>query len=69
MITEKKNTTIRELSKSQNIRLLDVLFIAPFLLYIGYKSKGLVGWERLTLYLIAGSTFYYNGKNYLKNRI
>ena len=48
--TETKTTTIKELSKSQNIRLLDVFFIGPFMMYVGYKAKGITDLERYMLY-------------------
>ena len=57
-----------EVSKSQTIRLLDVFFIAPFLLYITYKAKGISEAERLVLLGIALATFYYNAYNFLKNK-
>ena len=66
--TEKDPTTIEEISKSQMIRLIDILIIAPFIFYIGYKAKGLKEWERVGMYILAGATFYYNGNNYIKNR-
>ena len=58
----------RELSKSQNIRLLDVFFIAPFLFYVGAKAKGITQMERYIVYTIAVTTLIYNGRNYLINR-
>tara|TARA_R100001443_G_scaffold96222_1_gene103017 strand:- start:82 stop:294 length:213 start_codon:yes stop_codon:yes gene_type:complete len=67
LIDEIKPTTPMELSKSQNIRLIDVFVIAPFLFYVGYKAKGLKDWERLGIYVIAGATLIYNGRNYLAN--
>ena len=66
--TEKEPTTAGEISKSQTIRLVDVFLIAPFMLYIGYKAKGLKEWERVGMYILAGATFYYNGNNYIKNK-
>ena len=66
--TETTYTTDTELSKSQTIRVLDVFFIAPFLLYISYKAKGISEAERLILLGIGLATFYYNSYNYLKNR-
>ena len=67
LIDEIKPTSPIELSKSQNIRLIDVFVIAPFLFYIGYNTKGLKQWEQLGLYVIAGATLIYNGRNYLAN--
>lgn len=67
-ITETNTTTIEELSKSQNIRLIDVFFIAPFLFYVGSKAKGISGLERNTIYAIALATLVYNYKNYMANK-
>ena len=68
MISEVRKTTVSEMSKSQNIRLLDVFFIGPFMIYIGYKAKGLTDLERYVLYGLGVATILYNGKNYLKNK-
>ena len=65
---EIRPTTIKELSKSQNIRLIDVFVIAPFLFYIGAKAKGLQQWELTAIYVLALATLVYNGRNYLKNK-
>jgi hypothetical protein len=67
MPTEKANSTIVEIQKSQRIRLLDVFVIAPILVYAG-THKSLPKWLRLSLYGIGVATAYYNGKNYLKNK-
>jgi len=68
IIAEKKVETIEEYQKSQNIRLIDVFFIAPVCVYAGLKAKELPNWVRASLVLIGLSTFYYNGKNYLINK-
>ena len=68
MIDEVRETTVKEMSKSQNIRLLDVFFIAPFLFYVGAKAKGITQMERYIVYAIAVTTLIYNGRNYLINR-
>ena len=62
-------STFEEISKSQQIRLIDVFFIAPFLFYIAYKSTGITEVEKLLIYIIAIATLYYNGKNYLQNKV
>ena len=67
-ITETNLTTVEEQSKSQNIRLLDVFFIGPFMMYIGYKAKGISNLERYTLFALGVATIYYNGKNYIESR-
>lgn len=68
IIAEKKIETIEEYQKSQNIRLVDVFFIAPVCVYAGIKAKELPTWIRLSLVGIGLATFYYNGKNYLINK-
>lgn len=65
---EKQPATINELSKSQMIRLYDVFFIGPFMIYIGYKAKGLNNLEKYMLYGLGAATIYYNGKNYWENK-
>ena len=65
---EKGHTTVEELSKSQTIRLLDVFFIGPFMIYVSSKAKGLTNLERFTLYGLGVATIYYNGKNYLESK-
>lgn len=68
LIAEKKQETIEEYQKSQNIRLVDVFFIAPVCVYAGVKAKELPMWIRVSLVGIGLATFYYNGKNYLINK-
>jgi hypothetical protein len=68
LIAEKRVETIEEYQKSQNIRLIDVFFIAPVCVYAGIKAKELPNWIRISLVGIGLATFYYNGKNYLVNK-
>tara|TARA_Y100000004_G_scaffold139093_1_gene157845 strand:- start:180 stop:407 length:228 start_codon:yes stop_codon:yes gene_type:complete len=65
---ERENTTFEELSKSQYIRLLDVFFIGPFMIYVSQKAKGINNLEKFTLLGLGIATIYYNGRNYLDNR-
>jgi len=50
----------------QDIRLIDVFVIGPFLIYVGMK-KELSLPIRLTLIGFGAATIIYNGNNYLKN--
>lgn len=68
IIAEKRTQTIEEYQKSQNIRIIDVVFIAPVCVYAGIKAKELPNWIRVSLVAIGVATFYYNGKNYLINK-
>ena len=68
MVTEEDKTNITEISKSQNIRLLDVFFIGPYMIYISKKAKGISKLESFTLFALGVATIFYNGKNYLKNK-
>ena len=68
-IKEYNKATITEVSKSQTIRLIDVFVIAPILIYAGVQyRKELPKWLSISLIVIGGATFYYNGKNYLETR-
>jgi len=50
----------------QDIRLIDVFIIGPFLIYVGMK-KELSLPVRLALIGFGAATIIYNGNNYLKN--
>lgn len=67
-IDERNIATIEEVSKSQNVRLLDVFFIGPFIIYASNKAKGLSQLERNVLFIVGLGTIIYNGKNYLENK-
>jgi hypothetical protein len=67
-INEIREETIQEFQKSQAIRIIDVFVIAPICVYAGFKGKTLPKLIQLSLIIIGVSTFYYNGKNYLKNK-
>lgn len=57
-----------EYQKSQIIRLYDVLFIGPFLLYAAYKYRNqLSDFDKITLSILGIATIGYNLNNYLKN--
>ena len=51
----------------QDIRLIDVFIIAPFLLYVSSK-KELSPMVRLTLFTFGSLTILYNANNYLINK-
>jgi hypothetical protein len=51
--------------KSGLIRLIDVIFIGPYLINLSLK-KNLEENTRIILFLIGGATILYNGINYLK---
>lgn len=67
IIDEETQETITEVSKSQNIRLLDVFFIGPAMIYAG-TFKSLPLWLRITLIGTGAATVIYNGKNFIANR-
>lgn len=48
----------------QQVRLLDVFVVAPFLFYVGTRRE-LPQTLRLGLTVLAAATLFYNGKNYL----
>jgi hypothetical protein len=56
-----------EVSKSQGIRLVDVLFIGPLMIYAGSQRK-LSPTLSNALIVIGIATIAYNGRNYLINR-
>jgi hypothetical protein len=58
--------SIDKIISKQNVRLLDVFLIAPFIIYAGSKqtNKSL----KYGLYTIGVLTLIYNGINYLENK-
>ena len=68
-IREKNKAAFDEISKSKSVRLIDVFFIAPFLIYIATKANGISDFERTILYIIGIATLVYNGRNYIENRV
>jgi hypothetical protein len=67
-INEIRTETVEEFQKSQAIRIIDVFVIAPICVYAGLKGKTLPKLIQYSLIIIGVSTFFYNGKNYLKNK-
>ena len=67
-IAEIRTETVQEYQKSQNIRLLDVLFIGPLMIYGAYKAKEMHPALRIILAIFGICTIYYNLKNYNINR-
>ncbi len=58
---------MNEFQKAQNVRLLDVFFIGPYLLWIAYRGR-VTGWDKLILAVLGSATIGYNLRNYLINR-
>ncbi len=52
--------------KSQNIRLLDILLIAPLMIYVGEKSENVNALAKNALIFFGFSTLFYNAYNYMK---
>lgn len=65
LITNKKRT-INVHQKSQTIRLIDVFFIGPAMIYAG-TFKTLPTWLRVTMVVTGACTIIYNANNYIKN--
>ena len=57
-----------EIGKTQNIRLVDVFILAPFMIYFGLKAKGISKTEKSIMVLAGIGTALYNGNNYLKQK-
>lgn len=55
------------IEKSQFLRAWDVLFLGPFLMYLGVQNKKLPAWGRAGLVISGILTITYNGRNYLIN--
>lgn len=58
---------IEEISKSQLIRLIDVFFIGPYLIYLAQKRE-INPHHSLALSIIGLATIAYNANNFLENK-
>lgn len=58
---------LKEIKKSQGVRLWDVFFLGPAMTYIGFTGK-LPAWQKVLLVGGGIGTILYNGRNYLKNK-
>ena len=67
-IAEIREETVQEYQKGQVVRLFDIFVIGPITIYAGTKGA-FHPWIKILLILIGLGTIWYNGKNYLINRI
>jgi hypothetical protein len=67
-VRETDTKTVTEVSKSQTVRLWDVFFVGPVLMWVAYKyRKQMTPLEQVIVGGIGAATIYYNGRNYLSN--
>ena len=59
---------LEEFKKTQNIRLVDVFALGPFMIWFGFKAKNINDSARLIMILSGVATIVYNGINYIKNK-
>jgi hypothetical protein len=52
--------------KSQEVRLLDVFLLGPFMVWFGARAQDVPPWARQAMILSGVATIAYNGTNYLK---
>lgn len=62
-----KTDTLQAVSKAQTIRLIDILFLGPYMLYMA-KNKKLSNAQRSIFGFFGATTIYYNAKNYFENK-
>lgn len=54
--------------KSQQVRLVDVFVLGPFMMWAGLQSRALPDWARAGLLIGGAATVLYNARNYLEVR-
>lgn len=64
METNSLLTSFDELAATQKVRLFDVYFLGPFLLYASTRKGPLGNWSRRTLFVAGCMTVVYNWKRY-----
>lgn len=60
------NIEVKEFNKSQNIRLIDMFLLGPFMIWAGTNMESKVAGKIMVASGIA--TILYNGKNYYLNK-
>jgi len=53
------------MGKTQQIRLLDVFAVGPFMVWFGSAAKG-PEWAKVAMIVLGALTITYNGANYLR---
>lgn len=54
--------------KTQEIRLVDIFLLAPFLVWFGITATGVPQWAKFVMVISGILTAAYNGRNYLRKR-
>ena len=54
--------------KTQEIRLLDIFGLAPFMVWFGATATGVPQWAKFVMVISGILTALYNGRNYLRKR-
>jgi len=55
-------------TKGQDLRIIDVVALGPFMVWYGATSREMPEWARLLLVVSGVATIAYNGANYLARR-
>ena len=64
---QREQLTVTDVSKGQKVRVIDVLFIAPFMIYVATQGK-LTMTERYIMFGLGAATLIYNAKNYIETQ-
>ena len=54
--------------KTQEIRLLDIFGLSPFMIWFGATAVGVPQWAKIVMIISGILTAWYNGRNYLRKR-
>jgi len=63
-----KQETLQAVSKAQWVRLVDIYFLGPFMIFLALNEKKMCPYRRSILGLFGATTIWYNFKNYRDNR-
>jgi len=51
--------------KAQYLRVIDVLFLGPFMVWFGIVADGIALWAQIVMVFFGITTIFYNAKNWL----
>ena len=58
-----------EIGKTQQVRLLDVFFIGPLMIWVAGKASGVPQWATITLAVLGVLTIGYNAHHFIREEL
>ena len=63
-----KSETVKAVSKAQAIRLIDIVFLGPYMIYLASLDRKMCKFSKGVLFFFGTTTILYNLQNYTENK-